>query len=269
MKITVITDNSARLPFQEEHGLALYIEYNGRKILFDCGSGEVLADNMRSAGVFPEEVTDIVISHGHYDHCGGLGWLLQHAAGAEVWSTSGITLPHFSCHPGKVVRDISMPEEVRKVWKNWPHKKTADAPELIPGGIWLSGRIPRVSGEDAGGPFFSDPACCNADAIPDELAVLLDNGTLVQGCCHAGIVNTMSYFKKICPDIPVKRIIGGLHLLHAGRKRLQETAAFLEESDLEEILLLHCTGDAACEYLKSFLSCKVVTGHAGMVINAN
>ena len=269
MKITVIADNIAHYPFREEHGLALFVEYKGRKILFDCGNGGVLVENMNNAGIEFADITDIILSHGHYDHTGGLSEVLRLTENATVWSTSGINSTHYSCHAGKDARNISVPAGVCSIWQKYPHKKTVDTPVCIADGIWLSGMIPRVSGEDTGGPFFVDPCGQKSDMINDELALLLDNGTLIQGCCHAGIINTMTYFQHICPDISIKRIVGGLHLLHAGHDRLLATARFLDNAALEEILLLHCTGDGACEYLKNFLGCKVIVGYAGLILTEN
>lgn len=267
MKITVIADNNSREPFLSEHGLSLYIEYKGKHILFDCGAGGVITANLHSAGITPSAITDIILSHGHYDHTGGLAEIMASAGNSRIWCSPQINTIHYSCHKNKAARNISIPAASAASLAARPHIEYIDTCREIMPGIWLSGQIPRISGEDTGGPFYCGPAdTFPADTIPDEIALLLDNGTLIQGCCHAGIINTVTHFRNVCPHIKIKRFVGGLHLQHADRKRLQSAGAFLEKMALEEVVLLHCTGEVAVEYLKGFLSCRVTAGYAGMVI---
>ena len=87
---------------------------------------------------------------------------------------------------------------------------------------------------------------------------------LVPGCCHAGIINTLLHCRKNAPHIPVRYIMGGLHLLYADEEKLSKTAEILNSvKSLEKIILLHCTGENAVQYLKEHLFCEVVTGKAG------
>ena len=93
--------------------------------------------------------------------------------------------------------------------------------------------------------------------IPEEQAFLLASGVLITGCCHAGIINTVEACRKARPDVAIRTIIGGLHLRHASEERLERTAAFLASLNLERLILMHCTGENAVEYLRSPLSCEV------------
>ena len=138
--------------------------------------------------------------------------------------------------------------------------------EIYPG-ILLTGPIPRESGEDCGGHFFSDEACTTPDSIPEEQALLLASGVLITGCCHAGIINTVEACRKTRPDIAIRTIVGGLHLRHASEERLERTAAYLASLNLDRLVLMHCTGENAVEYLRSHLTCETATLPVGHRLN--
>ncbi len=243
-KLTVIVENNADSPFIAEHGLALLIDFNDKRILFDTGAGGALVENAKLLNIDINSVTHIILSHGHNDHTGGLCNFSE----GKVYSLSDVVIQRFSIHENSPVHDISMPKKsVEKLQKlYWIH---SDSPLEIFDGAFLSGRIPRISGEDVGGPFYLDETGCVPDSIIDEQALLLSSGLLVQGCCHAGIVNTMRHFKMCCPDIEIRAIVGGLHLLHASIERLQQTAVYLNNSEVEDLYLMHCTGENAIKYL--------------------
>lgn len=121
----------------------------------------------------------------------------------------------------------------------------------------------RQKGEDCGGHFFSDEACTKPNPIPEEQALLLASGVLITGCCHAGIINTVETCRKTRPDVAIRTIVGGLHLRHASEERLERTAAYLASLGLERLILMHCTGENAAEYLRSRLACEIATLPAG------
>ena len=125
----------------------------------------------------------------------------------------------------------------------------------------------RESGEDCGGHFFSDESCTTPNLIPEEQALLLASGLLITGCCHAGIINTVEACRKTCPDIAIRTIIGGLHLRHASGERLERTAAYLASLNLDRLVLMHCTGENAVEYLRSHLTCETATLPVGQSLN--
>ena len=103
--------------------------------------------------------------------------------------------------------------------------------------------------------------------IPEEQALLLASGVLITGCCHAGIINTVEACRKARPDIAIRTIVGGLHLRHAGEERLERTAAFLTSPELERLILMHCTGENAADYLRSRLTCEIAALPVGHGMN--
>ncbi len=249
---TILVENHALPGLTAEHGLSLLIEEGENQLLFDTGAGRALAENCRAlkTGPLPDHV---LLSHGHNDHTGGIGLL----EGKTVFAAEGIGKKRFSCHPGKPVRDLSMPENRLKFVR-------ISSPEEILPGMYATGPIPRLSGEDCGGPFYLDPEKNLPDPIADEQALLLKTGILIQGCCHAGIINTLEHCRKSFPEIKIHTVIGGLHLLLADERRLKETADYLRESTVKRLYLLHCTGEHAIDYLRSALpDCAISTPAAG------
>lgn len=255
MRCSILVENHALPGLMAEHGLSLLIEQNGESILFDTGAGKALKENCKILNInnLPENV---FLSHGHNDHTGGIGLL----AGKTVFAAEGIEKKRFSCHPGKPVRDLSMPENILIF------VRISSPMEILPG-MYATGPIPRLSGEDCGGPFFLDPEKKTPDTIADEQALLLKEGVLIQGCCHAGIINTLEHCRKYLPEIKIHTVIGGLHLLLADEKRLKQTADYLRKSAVKRLYLLHCTGENAVAYLQAVLpDCAIFTPCAGETI---
>ena len=255
--IHCLVDTLAETGYMPEFGLSLFLETNGRRILFDTGAGEALIPNAARMGLDLNSATDIVLSHGHYDHTGGLAKLAPPPQ-TPVYVGRDIVEPCWSLHDGGTKHRITMPPESQAVLSRCDVYEIKAFTEIYPG-IFLTGPIPRESGEDCGGHFFSDEACTTPNPIPEEQALLLNSGVLITGCCHAGIINTVKACRKARPDIAIRTIIGGLHLRHASEERLERSAAFLASLNLERLILMHCTGENAAEYLRSRLSCEVAT----------
>ena len=150
------------------------------------------------------------------------------------------------------MHQITMPEAAQKVLNAAPIQWIEDF-QAISENIFLTGPIPRVSGENCGGDFYHDEQCCCRDEISEETALLSRDGILITGCCHAGIINTLLFCRECHPEIKIRKVIGGLHLLHADRERLSKTADFLRKSEIRELYLLHCTGESAIDYLRRAL----------------
>lgn len=267
-EIRVLADNTALPPWRGEHGLSLQIFYGAEQILFDTGAGDALPANLKRTGLKPDSFQKLILSHGHGDHTGALDKILPLAPETDLFHTPGVDAIRFSLHPGKAPSEISMPESCRAAFLNHRKKHAISAFTEIAPGVFLTGPIPRKSGEDTGGPFFFDAAGRFPDAISDEQSLLLDSGILITGCCHAGIVNTVNFCRSKHPEIRLRIILGGLHLRAAAPERLRRTGAFLDSLDLEKLILLHCTGAETAEFLKKNLPrCRTVAGQTGDVFH--
>jgi len=248
MKITIVVDNQANTLFQPEFGLSLLIQEKDQEYLFDTGAGEALYPNLALLKKEPSSIKNVILSHGHFDHTGGLRFLSPE----KIYCCLGIQASHFSRHQDGGMHLLTMPVAAQKVL-NASTVQLIGEFQAISEGLYLTGPIPRVSGEDCGGDFYHDEQCSCRDEIDEEMALLTKDGILITGCCHAGIINTLRYCQKCHPEIRIRKVVGGLHLLHADQERLKKTADFLQKSDITELHLLHCTGENAVDYLRCAL----------------
>jgi 7,8-dihydropterin-6-yl-methyl-4-(beta-D-ribofuranosyl)aminobenzene 5'-phosphate synthase len=271
VSITIVVDNQAGPGLATEHGLALHIESAGRHILFDTGQGRALPANARSLGIALEQIDTQVLSHGHYDHTGGLAGVLRAASKVDLYCHPGVTQPRYAIRNGKA-KPIQMPHAsmaaMDKVFENKMHWVLA--PVMLGATIGITGPIPRKSGfEDTGGPFFLDPEGRRADPIDDDLALWIatDRGLVVcVGCCHAGLVNTLNHVRHLNANAHIHAVIGGFHLLQAGGQRLERTIATLRSVAPEMVVPCHCTGEQAVAAFGDALGNKVRPGAAGMTL---
>ena len=253
MKITVAVDNRENPPFLAEFGLALVLDTDSGRFLFDTGAGQALTSNLSQLGIAAGSIRRVILSHGHYDHTGGLAGLQPD----EIWCCREIRSGHYSLHADQTVHRISMPDAARTVLEQ-ARIRWVGAFQEFAQGLYLTGPIPRRSGEDCGGAFFHDESCCIPDTVPEEQALLTASGILITGCCHAGIINTVRYCAEIHPEIRVRTVVGGLHLRNADEERLKRTADFFRKNRIRELFLMHCTGDAAVDYLcKALPECRI------------
>ena len=270
--ITIIADNVSDRGLTAENGLSFLIQAGCESIVFDIGQSEAVFSNAAILGIDMTEPQMLVLSHGHYDHTGGVAELLRINPEMMVYYHPDAMITRFSLHPGKPVKEISMPPACRKALLHHLSELRHPVTEAcrIASGIGITGEIPRLTPfEDTGGPFFLDSAGNEPDRIRDDQALWLETPSglvIVLGCCHSGLVNTVEYIRKTSRIQRVRGIIGGMHLLHASEARLAATSEKLREWAPEFIIPCHCTGDNAIDFMRSRLGGTVRTGYAGMKI---
>jgi len=266
--VTILMDDVAAPGLAGEHGLALWIETDGLRILFDTGQSGAFVDNARALGMPLATATTLVLSHGHYDHTGGVAHALAHAPGMQVYAHPAVTQPRFSMRAG-VAKDLQMPADARLALAQHPPARLhwVRQPTMLAPTVGLTGPIPRTTtGEDVGGPFFLDAAGTQPDMIEDDLALWIATpaGVVVCcGCCHAGVINTLRYIGRLAGTTRSAGIIGGLHLLHADAPRMAATIAALRAHAPQQIIAGHCTGAPAVQALRHAFPGRVTGAGTG------
>jgi len=263
-KTTVATN----LAFVAEHGMSFWIELGGKRILFDTGQGNVLSANARRLGIRLEQIDAIAISHGHYDHTGGLGDALQNSRVTTVYAHPAAFEPKFARNPDGTAREIGMPSLDERMVREMAELVWVQKPTEVGEGLRLTGPVPRTSSfEDTGGAFFKDHACTEPDPLVDDQAAFLETpaGTVViLGCAHAGVINTLLYVQTLTDNRSIHTVIGGMHLLNVSPERMDRTMAELRRLDVQRLLPCHCTGFAAMarlwnEFPERCVACPVGT----------
>lgn len=240
------TENKALIA---EHGLSLYVQHNGKRILFDCGSGANPLHNAHRLGVDLKDLDAVVLSHSHYDHAAGFRDLTEQGLGSrELYTGEHFFEPKYA-RDGVRYTDLSAGFDKDFLTQNHIcHHTVEDCQEIFPG-VWLISRFPRIYDFEKIAPrfvrrvedhFVQDDFCdelCMALEVPGGVAVLV-------GCSHPGILNMITHVRQTLGK-PVKAVFGGTHLVEADEGRIRLTVEKLREMGLEILGLSHCSGDGA------------------------
>jgi 7,8-dihydropterin-6-yl-methyl-4-(beta-D-ribofuranosyl)aminobenzene 5'-phosphate synthase len=229
-----------------EHGLSLLVESGEGIVLFDTGQGMVLDSNAAAMEIGLERVERIVLSHGHFDHTGGLRQVLDRIGPREVLAHPEALVPKYSVHEGNV-REIGMPESRQILEQKGASFCLNEAPAEVVPGITATGRIPRVTDfEQVSSRFRTGPEDnLIQDMLWDDQALIVETGegpVVVLGCAHAGLINTLLYAAELVGSKRFAGVIGGTHLVDAEPVRLQRTVDALRPFDIGRIAPCHCTG---------------------------
>jgi len=245
-----------------EWGFAALVEADGNRILYDTGARpRTVLENARELKIDLSGVRDVILSHNHADHTGGLVTLRRELASVNALALSrahvatGIFYSRPDGHGGEANQSIATRREYEALGGTIiEHAKPA---EIFPG-VWLTGPVPRVYPERNWSVTgqVATPAGLVEDNIPEDQALILDTGrglVMLSGCGHAGIINILDYARRIVREAPIYAAIGGFHLFAADDAKLDWTATKLHEMGIQNLLGAHCTGLHTVYYLKEKL----------------
>jgi len=272
LKVHILTDNQAgKRGMLAEHGLSLWIEKDDKRILFDTGQSSVFCDNAKIMGTDLTKTDFIVLSHGHYDHCGGLEYFPAKEKIPNVYAHPDIFLKRFAINDNVTSRQIGVPWDMKNL--DWLKGKVVYTrqPLLIESGIMISGEIPNTNTfEEVPSSFFLEKdGKMLHDMFLDEQMLIIEekNGIAVfLGCSHPGVVNCLKYAQKLFPKQDILLLVAGMHLANVSPIRLQITIQNILDMGIQKVVPLHCTGFAAMCEMKRFLGDRCLICSTGDTI---
>src|SRR5271163_157308 len=234
-----------------EWGFAALVEADGHRVLVDTGARpQTVLGNARELGVDLSNVDEVVLTHNHDDHTGGLVALRTElmkknpAAMSEAHVSTGIFYSRPTASGGEDNSMIATKKEYEALGGKFTEH--AGAAEIFPG-AWLTGPVSRVFPErnwSVKGKVLT-PAGLVEDTIPEDQSLVLNTPqglVVITGCGHAGIVNILTFAHKEFPTPPVYAVIGGLHLFAASDTQVDWMANEMKGFGISYLIGAHCTG---------------------------
>lgn len=258
VRIVVLNDNRKNNPqLENEHGLSLYIEVDGYKILLDAGQTDIFKKNAKKLGVNLDDLDTIVLSHGHYDHGNGLKHIdkkipLICCPGCDCYRVSKRTGNYGELN--QKVEELS--EKFDLIQTTEPYKITEN--------IFFLGQIERKTDfETKSFPMTKEDGTDDAAIDDTGIAIKTSKGLIViSGCAHSGICNTVEFAKKITGERNILAVMGGFHLKNVDESTL-ETISYMQNNNVQGVYLAHCTSDEVCQEFEKRMPYRAKTMRVG------
>lgn len=248
LQITALMDNNltGRKDLMCEHGLSVLVTSGGKSVLFDCGSSEKMLYNARKLGVDLRKLDAVVLSHAHYDHAGGFRFLAEQYPVAKIFTGPGFFEEKYAVSDNCFKNLSAGFDRTFLAERGIAHTFVEGVAEILPGVHVVSG-FPRIEPMETIPERFLrlTESGLVPDDFGDELCVALETGegiVVLVGCAHPGIINMVRHVNAVL-GMPVRAVLGGIHLSEADPARIRYTVDALEEMGVTLLGLSHCSGD--------------------------
>ena len=271
MNVTVLVENTTGNPLcNVEHGLSFYIETAAHRLLFDTGASSLLAENAAALQIDLSNVDTVVLSHGHYDHGGGLPYLLDRAESARFFIPKEAFGSYWSIHkdgPHYIGLDQTLKDN-RKLTVISGYARIDETLELF-SEIRAEAPVPFANRRlmiKTGNSFQPDPF------THEQCLVIRENNALYlfSGCAHHGIDNILTRFHELYGCDPAA-VFGGFHMMKRSAYTIDEEAQIIHTAKTLSacdtvFYTCHCTGEAAYDLMKPILREKLQYLHCGNIV---
>ncbi|MBI9061617.1 MAG: MBL fold metallo-hydrolase [Marinilabiliaceae bacterium] len=253
-----------------EHGLSFHIQTSSGSYLFDTGQSGKFIENALKLGIDLSQVDAVVLSHGHYDHAGGLLHFLEVNDRAKVYLHPQALKERFS-RSAEVLKSNGIPW--RNEWQQFEDRFVfVDEPMKLEDGIHMLPNIQSVPDYKVLNPrlVVEKDGVLVPDHFEDELLLVLkeENEPVVFcGCAHNGIVNILHHIKQQLGMDRFQLVIGGLHLAGQGQEEIQKVLEGITKFEVQHWALNHCTGDEAIALFKQTVFGQVSYADTGSQFN--
>jgi len=275
-RLTIVCENTAGpVPgILGEHGLSVLVERTGATLLFDTGQVRSIMHNLVCLKKDPGRINLIALSHGHYDHTGGLEQVLRACGPVDV-----------CCHPGALrERFVAVPRGSRTTYRRAGIPFARSALEALGArfvfntgfaeigkGVYLTGEVPRTTAFEKNDARLKikKKGRYMQDTIPDDQSLVIESQKgliVVLGCAHAGMINTLNHIASQLPGRKIHTVVGGTHIGFLGEKQLEATIEHLKQFRLQRLGVSHCTGLVPAMRLMQAFGARFFFANAGCVI---
>jgi len=269
LSITILCENTVgKTGLLGEHGLSFYVQAGKETLLFDTGGGYTLFHNSAKLNISLSSIDYLVLSHGHYDHTGGMKKLFKVATVQKFFAHPNVFRKRYIKDSDGEIREIGYRGPSMKVLSTKTKYIPVVCPTKITKDIIASGPIPRiVSFESVEQNFFSNIKEQKIDSFDDDQCLIIEernNYIVLLGCCHSGLINTLTYLREnVLKKTKQIIIIGGLHLFNASEERLHKTMKALSKYDIYSIYPCHCSGYKTLLFFNKYLNIPCFPSYAG------
>jgi 7,8-dihydropterin-6-yl-methyl-4-(beta-D-ribofuranosyl)aminobenzene 5'-phosphate synthase len=274
-KITVLCENTVPTPgLLGEHGFAAFVEAPGGNILFDTGQGFSLVQNSLRLQKDLRTVSKLVLSHGHFDHTGGMIAFLGVHGPCEVVAHPDVLGERFRWMPvGPEEKPVSIGipwREAYVITRGARFNMQTDFTEIMEN-VFVSGEVPRKTPFESGDPKFvvRKNGEWAPDPFLDDYSMVLKTPrglVVILGCAHAGLINILNHAIDRTGVEKIYAILGGTHLGFSPQSQLDETIPVLKRYQVEILATSHCTGQGPIARLAAEFAGGFAFGHVGFTL---
>jgi 7,8-dihydropterin-6-yl-methyl-4-(beta-D-ribofuranosyl)aminobenzene 5'-phosphate synthase len=274
LQITTLSENTAGLGgLMAEWGLSILVESEEINILFDTGQSLSASHNAEIMGINLSQIDKIVLSHGHFDHTGGLKQaLLRIGKEIDIIAHPDIWAAKYSRRQGQEARYIGIPFHRQTLESLGAKFSLSREPVRLSDNITTSGEIPMTTEYEIIEPHLQvkEGRRFKPDKLLDDQALIITTGAglvVILGCAHRGVINTLYHAQKLTGVEAIYAVFGGCHLINATEERIWLTIAALKELGVQLLGLSHCTGLAASAIMAREFGERFLFNIAGTAIS--